>query len=244
MAVDVRRPDRLVCFLRVLDFGLVLRRCFGKVLCAECIGDHLTGSRLRFGRDGRRVGAHVGDQANRFAFTDVDALIQLLRDLHRLRWRHVQPRRSRLLQGAGGERRPRLARLALGLEVPDPIGRALQIGEDALGVLFGLELDRLIEADLLRADRTGARGSAACDRSASPGQRGSTIFLRHELRISRSRSTTGAAPRSARGRRACRRWTSTTAARPDSPPADRARGGPAARRPDACRACAAGVKAA
>ena len=61
------------------------------------------------GRDGvvgnaEAVGSHVGDQADRAGAVDVDALVELLGDLHGLLAREPQPDDGLLLESAGLER--------------------------------------------------------------------------------------------------------------------------------------------
>ena len=71
-----------MCFLGVGSFGFVYARCFGQVPWAEPVGDVATQSRDRFTTQLDSIRPHIGDQAGGFA-TNIDAFIQLLRDLHR-----------------------------------------------------------------------------------------------------------------------------------------------------------------
>ena len=93
--------------------------------------------------DARRVGSHVGDEADGAFARQLDALVELLRDHHRLLDREAR----RLLQLAGDERRNRALLALLGRDRRDDPVRLLQVGED--GVRFGLVADLDVRAVLL-----------------------------------------------------------------------------------------------
>ena len=80
--------------------------------------------------DAQRVGTHIGDQAVRGAFAEVDALIELLRDHHRALRREAEPAVGLLLQGGGGERRHRLAALDGVLDAADRERRVFQLSDN------------------------------------------------------------------------------------------------------------------
>src|SRR6185312_16931962 len=76
------RPDRLVSLLGVLRFRLVDTRLLGDLVVAvETAGD-LADLADRFPRERHRVRTHVADEAD-IAFTEIDALVELLREPHR-----------------------------------------------------------------------------------------------------------------------------------------------------------------
>ncbi|MCY1293108.1 hypothetical protein D9M70_423560 [compost metagenome] len=68
-------------FLGVLRLGRIETRLFRQVAVAELVGNRLARGLDRFRRHLHAVGTHIGDQTDRLA-ADVDAFIELLRDLH------------------------------------------------------------------------------------------------------------------------------------------------------------------
>ena len=87
----------------------VHRRSVGQIQVAE--PPRHPGPRLGLGLLGHphRVGAHVGDQAHRALRSELDALVELLGQHHRLLGREVELAAGVLLQGGRDERRGRVA---------------------------------------------------------------------------------------------------------------------------------------
>ena len=79
---EVGRTDRFVRFLRVLHARLIAARAV-VVLAAEHLANHARRLVHRLVGQRRRVGAVIGDETFHLAVTDVDALEQPLRHLHR-----------------------------------------------------------------------------------------------------------------------------------------------------------------
>ena len=98
--------DRLVRFLGVLDLAGVGAGLWWEVLLPVAAGDDSPRRVERLGRQGRAVGAHVGDAA---------VLVQPLGSRHGARGREAQPCTGCLLQGGGDEWRRRSAPVRLGL---------------------------------------------------------------------------------------------------------------------------------
>src|SRR5579872_5975705 len=134
------RPDRFVRVLRALGH-LVLAAAV--ILGAEAIDDVLARHHLRGLRQARRIGAHVGDQADR-AFAHVDAFIQTLRDLHRLAHAHLQAARCLLLQRAGRERAARIIAPFAAFDRVDEEAFAAQPLGERVGVFFARDIDRFV----------------------------------------------------------------------------------------------------
>src|SRR5262249_20344309 len=133
-AVDVGRPDRLVGVLRSRHG---LGRTGGTEVALTVLGlDPALDPGISVGRDARRVGAHIRDQARRALGTKLDAFIQLLGDSHGCAWPHAQTARGVLLQGRGDVGRVRALGAALLLDAVDPVARALDPAQDLLR--FGL----------------------------------------------------------------------------------------------------------
>ena len=76
-APDRCRPNRLVRFLRVLRAGAIDRLRAGHIGGPERVRDVLAKLRHRIGREGDRIGPHVGDEAH-CAIPGIDALVELL----------------------------------------------------------------------------------------------------------------------------------------------------------------------
>ena len=114
--LHIGRADCLVRVLRILAPGVDIW-LGGVVFRAIALQDRLLGRSTRFLGNTRRVGTHIGDEADRFAVVDLDALVQPLRHHHRALGRKAELARRVLLQGARRERRIRLAlpRRLLGL---------------------------------------------------------------------------------------------------------------------------------
>ena len=105
-----RWADRFVSvlrtFLRAIKHGLL-----GQVLRTELSGNQVSHFSESGIGDPRRIGSHVGDQTDQSFISDLNALVQLLRDLHRPLHRKPQFARSFLLEFRGDERRNRIALL-------------------------------------------------------------------------------------------------------------------------------------
>src|SRR5690606_31870884 len=110
--------DRLVRLLRVLRLRRIAARRLGKVLLAVALRDHAAQLVERLVRERDRVGAHVRDQTDR-ALADVDALIEALRDRHRLLRAEAELARRFLLQRRRRERRGRIPAALLLLDRGD-----------------------------------------------------------------------------------------------------------------------------
>ena len=111
--VDGSRTDGLMRVLRLLAARVDVRLC-RHVVRAERLLEVGLRLRLRELGDARRVGAHVGDEARRAAFAELDALVELLREHHCLARGKAELARGILLQRARREGRGRTP-LALAL---------------------------------------------------------------------------------------------------------------------------------
>ena len=131
--------------MRVLGIGLrlVVNRLLGHVVGPELLPDVLAHVGQRLVGDAGRVGSHVGDETHGAFTRQLDALVELLRDHHRLLDREAR----RLLQLAGDERRNRALLAFLGRDRRDGPVRLLQVLED--GVRFGFVPDLDVRAVLL-----------------------------------------------------------------------------------------------
>ena len=98
-AADVGRPDRLVSVLRPgRRLGGAGSAEVALTVLALDVGLH---PGIGVGGDARRVGAHVGDEADRALGAEVDALVELLGDAHRDVRPHAQAAGRVLLQRRG-----------------------------------------------------------------------------------------------------------------------------------------------
>ena len=122
---------RLLC---VLGLARVHPRLVGNGLLAVQLRGLVAGRVDRLLRERRRVGSHVGDVA---------VLVQPLRHAHGLAGREPQLARGLLLQGRGGERRGRTARVRLRLDAGHREARGVQSqrGGQRLGCCL-IERDR------------------------------------------------------------------------------------------------------
>ena len=127
------------------------------------------------GADARRVGAHVGDEADRALVAELDAFVEPLRERHRAARREAELARRLLLQARGDERRRRVLAALLALDAgDDPRRRCARRVDERLG--RGLVLD----AELLRVEpscrrcwnrpRRERRRTVALERRASIDQ--------------------------------------------------------------------------
>ena len=107
-ARDGGRPDRLVRLLRIPCAGAKDARLARHVAGAERLRDVVANLRHRLGREGGRVGAHVGDETDR-AITGVDTLVELLGDAHRPVRGETELSGRLLLKRGGDERRGGIA---------------------------------------------------------------------------------------------------------------------------------------
>ncbi len=123
--------------LRALD--LLPARAGADVLPAPLALDEVRGLLARRGGDVRRIGAHVGDETVA-AIAGLDALVELLGDLHRLPRAVAEAGGGRALQRRGDERRLRIALLLLLLDRADDVGLPAQLLDERRHVLLGGEL--------------------------------------------------------------------------------------------------------
>ena len=128
---EIGRTDRLVRFLRVLRFGLILARLVGNIAAVVAIGDRPPRGADRAAVHLNAVGTHVSDRA---------VLIEILRDPHRVAGRKAELARGFLLQGRCREGRRRIARQRLGFDAVDGEMPRLHIGFG--GVCIGFVGDR------------------------------------------------------------------------------------------------------
>ena len=105
------------------------------------------------------VGSHVGDQTGEAVGPELDALVQLLRDLHRLARSEPKAGGGVLLQGAGLVRRAGIAGSLPRFDRPDRVGRAAKLFEDLVGAGLVAELGAEEVVSLCRR-MVGARGAA------------------------------------------------------------------------------------
>ena len=129
--VETRRADRFVGVLRRLALAEVARR-LRQVVGAERLPDVLAHRVERLGGDARRVGTHVGDEADRAELAEVLSFVEPLREAHRAGHREAEAARGLLLQLAGRERRGRVPAAPLGLEAGDAEGARRAVGDDGL----------------------------------------------------------------------------------------------------------------
>ena len=98
MPEEISRTDGFVCFLRVLGLVGKIARLLGNIFVAEFSCDHAAGALDGFGSHLHAVGSHIGDKTHSLA-ADVDALVELLGNLHRAVWRIAELAGGGLLQG-------------------------------------------------------------------------------------------------------------------------------------------------
>ena len=174
----IRRPNRFMRILSVLGLAVTveLKRGGLKLLAVHQrdVLARLLGARFRYAS---RVRAHVRDESDRaFILSELDSLVQILREAHSALGSKAQLLRRFLLQRARGERRrgilSALATLHLGdaeslqlLEIgEDPVGRSfivnrrflvvdvMQLGREFLSFLLELRLDGPVLDGLERLD--------------------------------------------------------------------------------------------
>src|SRR6266540_5173483 len=133
-AADLGGTDRLVRLLGRLCLGPVLGGAHVTVAVAL---PHQRGDLVQGGlRQGDRVGPHIGDQADGTLARQLDALVELLRQRHRLLGGEAQLASGLLLQRGGGEgRRGAALALAPGDVIDHPGGAARAPGGGAGGAL-------------------------------------------------------------------------------------------------------------
>src|SRR5262249_50873251 len=140
--------------------ALELPRRLVDVVVTEMLAEPLPHLADRLAGEARRIGTHVGDETDRALRTEVDALVELLRDLHRALARGAVAVRRGLLERARDERRLRVLEPRLHLDAGDRRLRALELLPQRCG--FGA---RVLAADLpllelALADAHEARGEA------------------------------------------------------------------------------------
>src|SRR5256712_6093823 len=106
LQADLGGSDRLVRLLGAPARAVCGRRV-GHVIESEPSRDPLPRLRLRFARHADPVGAHIVDDALRALGSEVDPLVELLGDRHRLLRGEAELPARLLLQGRGDERRHR-----------------------------------------------------------------------------------------------------------------------------------------
>ncbi len=129
VALEAGWSDGLVRLLRGARPGPVRAPFRRGVGIAEARSDHVAGLADRLAGQGDRIGAHVGDQAD-LAISRVDTLVQPLRHGHRALRAEAELAARLLLESRGGERRRRIAVLALDRQRADDRVR----GAERLGV--------------------------------------------------------------------------------------------------------------
>ncbi len=154
----IGRPDRFVRFLRVLDFRYVLPGAFGYVAGPELLPEMGPDRSDRLLRHLHAVGAHVGDQPDRFAI-DIYALVELLRHPHGGLRPHAQFAGGLLLQRRRGERRRRVAPDALALDRSHGERTGLDSRLGARGQFRVVEVE-LIELLAVQVGQPGSKGRA------------------------------------------------------------------------------------
>src|SRR2546426_7046581 len=120
----IRRPPRSTLFPYTTLFrSAVHLRRLGQVRRAVAALDVVARGGERFARDARRVGAHVGDEADRALRAELDAFVEALRDPHGARGLEAELARRLLLEARGDEGRRRVAAPFLALDLGDgPVG--------------------------------------------------------------------------------------------------------------------------
>ena len=102
----------------------------------------------RLVRHARRIGTHISDKADRALLAQLDAFVQLLRDLHRAARLVVELARGLLLEARGDERGRRTAADFLALDALYSERRFLDGRDDLaglrLGQLVGLVVDAIV----------------------------------------------------------------------------------------------------
>src|SRR6185312_2682487 len=144
-----RRTDRLVRLLRILRLRLVDARLLGHLLVAVQPAGHLANLADGFCRKRYGVGTHVGDEAD-VALTQIEALVELLREAHRSPGVVAQLARGFLLESGRGEGRGRCTPPLLAVDCDDaqltePVRRGARLSGGLPGRLAdgALDLSRL-----------------------------------------------------------------------------------------------------
>ena len=123
-------------------------RRVGQVLAADARANPLPRGLLRLGRHAHRVGPHVRDETLGTLGAEVDALVELLRDRHRLLRREAELAARLLLERRGDEGRRGVPAALAPRDGLDHVARALERRDQRLG--FRLVRDRrLLAPDLL-----------------------------------------------------------------------------------------------
>src|SRR5208337_1734297 len=147
VALDGGRANGFVRALRLLA-GSIKVRLVGNVLFAIARADMVADGVERLVGNARRVGAHISDKAYRALLAKLDALVELLRDLHRAPRLKVELARGLLLEPRGDERGRRTAADFLALDTFDFEGRSLDGRHDRarldLGQLARLVVDTVV----------------------------------------------------------------------------------------------------
>src|SRR5690606_37667248 len=115
--------------------------------CGEAFTEVLRDEGMRhrgsLGRDARRIGTHVRDEPRRAFRAEVDPLVELLGDAHRLLGGEAETLRRFLLQRARGEGCGRVLPLLPTLDLGDVERMPLDVGQDLARRRFVLEREGL-----------------------------------------------------------------------------------------------------
>src|SRR5262249_34483882 len=132
VALDGSRPYSFVRLLggfsRAVKIGLIR-----EIILAIAPIDIVADRGQRVVRYARRVSAHISNESDGTLVAQLDALVELLRNLHGARGRVIQFARSLLLQTRGDEWRSGAAANLLALDFADDKGRFLAGSDDLIG---------------------------------------------------------------------------------------------------------------
>ena len=105
----IGRPYRLVRVLRILRFTIGVQTwTIGQILLPVHHPDVVASLSRGGGGDTGGIGAHVGDQPDATLFSELDSLVQVLRESHRTLGTEAEFFRGILLESAGRKRRSRI----------------------------------------------------------------------------------------------------------------------------------------
>jgi hypothetical protein len=144
----------------------------------------------RLRRHVHAVGTHIGDEADGLA-ADVDALIEPLRDAHRVRGREAELAARLLLHGRGGERGRRIALARFRFDRGDAELCGFQIALEMLRLSARTDIETL-DLPAVRADEASLEGIVARGREGATSDQYSrgTNFSISSSRSATSRSAT------------------------------------------------------
>src|SRR3989454_4090184 len=151
----IRRPPRSTLFPYTTLFRSQVRRAVAALDVVARGGERLA-------RDARRVGAHVGDEADRAFRAELDALVEALRDPHGARRLEAELARGLLLEARGDEGRRRVAAPFLALDLGDgPVG-AGEPREHLVHARLSVEAKALV-VELLRSEEHTSELQSPCN---------------------------------------------------------------------------------